>query len=337
MKNIIKKYTCFFHIVLLPIIIFFLTLQSNSTFLFGFEKTLYNTQNNQPCEHVKPIGPMGIRKFTTGEQKWLGFTSNQYLCYVKGACQPKTRQAIAQEGRPPDPEPPERLEIPIPEPPPNTNTEFELPNGPPADPGPPLPDDAPPLIATSERQQQYSRPTVKVIICDVTSCSNSDRECQCPTDPMECLKDTIDGRSSYTNGQKMVKIDDEASGCQSTSPIKAKELTIEEKRQYGFKIDYICYSEEVKNCRINGVQIKENTTATCDVAIIHGRSYYSDSPCQKDYVGVSCACPVGINECVEDKIDGQSMYSNTTNISVEQEVQRSRAQPQRNGRGGGIQ
>ena len=338
MKNIIKKYTCFFHIVLLPIIIFFLTLQSNSTFLFAFEKTLYNTQNNQPCEHVKPIRAMGIRKFNTMEQRGLGFTSNQYLCYSKVECQPKPKpKPKLPEGAPPDPEPPALPEplLDDPRPTPSADGIFERPNGPPADPGPPLPDDAPPLIATSERQQQYSRPTVKVIICDVTSCSNSHRECQCPTDPMECLKDIIDGRSSYLSKHETVKIDDEASSCQSTSPIKARELTIEEKKQYGTSnVYHVCYVEQVTNCRINDVlQIGEDALAICDVATPLGFSYYShSSACFNNFVGITCACPVDINECVEDKIDGDNMYSNTRNITGEQSHN---PNPQRTPRGRG--
>ena len=220
-----KKCTYFSCIILLSITSSFI-IQFSPTLLFALEKALYNTQNNQPCEHAKPIRAMGVRKFTPMEQRGLGFTSNQYLCYSKVECQSKPK---------PKPELPEGVE---PDPEPDLATLPELPYD-------PEPGSRRPLPYRGERPINNSIPNnVKIAICDVTSCSNSNRECQCPTDPMECLKDTIDGRSSYSNEHETVKIDDEASGCESTSPIKAREITIEEQRQYGtFNVYHVCYVE----------------------------------------------------------------------------------------------
>ena len=136
------------------------------------------------------------------------------------------------------------------------------------------------------------------VMCDVGPCSFHG-ECMCPTDPRECFRDAIDGRSSSNlDRQRMVKIDDKTS-CQSIGPIKAKMFTREEQRHYRFNNNnYLCYSN-VQNCRVNDMPL--NT----DIVICDTASRY----CPGGFTGgILCACPTNLNECANDTIDGHSAY-----------------------------
>ena len=141
--------------------------------------------------------------------------------------------------------------------------------------------------------------TESTVMCDVGPCTRHG-ECMCPRNPMECFRDPIDGRSRYRNGQRMIKVDDDVSGCQNRGPIRAKIFTREEQRRHGFNSGnrYLCYSN-AQNCRVNGMPVNTNIVI-CDTAY---------SPCSIGFVsGILCSCPTNLNECFRDTIDGTNIY-----------------------------
>ena len=163
-------------------------------------------------------------------------------------------------------------------------------------------------------------------MCDTGVCTYHS-ECMCPRDPMDCFRDAIDGRSRYREGRQiLVKVDDDVSSCQNTSPRKAKVFTREEQRHYGFNSDdrYLCYSN-VQDCHVNGVPINTNIVI-CDTA---------RHRCSTDIAnGMLCRCPTNPNECAKDTIDGHSAYLGSTEM-VRADEQPPNSDRQRRQRGGG--
>ena len=167
--------------------------------------------------------------------------------------------------------------------------------------------------------------TQSTVMCDVGPCTFHG-ECMCPTDPMECLRDDIDGRNRYRNGQNMVRIDDDTS-CQSTGPVRAKVFTREEQRRHRFNSGdrYLCYSN-VQICHVNNIPI-DTDIIICDAA---------EHRCPRGWGGgVTCSCPTNLNECAKDTIDGNNIYLGSTKRvqADEQPPSPSRQRRPRSGRG----
>ena len=169
--------------------------------------------------------------------------------------------------------------------------------------------------------------TSSLVMCDTGSCSFHSG-CMCPTDPMECFRDDIDGRSRYRNGQRMVRPDEDIS-CRNVGPMRAKVFTREEQRHHGFSIEdntYLCYSN-VRNCRVNGMPVNTDIFI-CDTA------WYD---CSIGIAGgILCSCPTNLSECAKDAIDGHSAYTGGREmIQTDEEPSNPRRQrrPSRRGRG----